>query len=354
MKLSALLSFHLFWVQRFAGLTIAVALIGCSTASRQTTGGTTEVGVFYATSRMITGSADPEKTFGNKSKDNQIVTFGQARVRMPTGHQPGNAGGTSIAGYEPDPRQGLLPGAFYTKMEAGLASQSAPMIVYVHGFNNSFAEAAHRAAHFSADLDLSPKPVPVIFSWPSAESLFAYARDEETVHLNQNNLRRFLAHLHTSTKPSKIILIGHSMGCRALTFGLRDYFFEEIMTQGWHVSQAFDELVLIEPDVTADYFKQNLIAAKALCHRITIYTSQHDLALKASKSLHQYESLGLSQITMGKGVDVIDASVARNNFLGHSYDGPLFFRDLRQVVQGAPATARTTLAAEADIFRLKK
>lgn len=332
--------------------SIAVVLIfGACALPQKQTGAGHRVAVFYATNRQSTGDANPEKTFAGVAAENQMVTYGAAEVRIPADHRTGSYKGVAIAAYHPlaDVR------AFYHAIDpAGLKTPPRDLLVYVHGFNNTFASAARRAAVFANDLQPNSAPSGVIYSWPSAGSLFAYPKDEDSVQLNQPNLRRFLSNLHTRTRPGRITLIGHSMGCRALTFALRDYFLEQIISHGWHIQPSFHELVLIEPDVNAEYFKENLIGAKAVCGRITIYTDHHDLALKASRILHQYQSLGLAAAALGKNVDIIDASAVKNDFLGHSYDGPPFFDDLRQVLHGIPAGQRRGLSAENQIYRLRK
>jgi esterase/lipase superfamily enzyme len=329
-----------------AGFALSL-LAACSTG-----GAGHNVTVFYATNRKLTGDSRPENTFANVAADHQVVTYGKADIRIPANHQTGSSTGVAIAGYQP---LSMPLEDFYKSINpAGLKTPPRDLLVYVHGFNNGFGVAARRAGIFANDLQPNSAPFTVIYSWPSAASLFAYQKDEDSVDLSQPTIRRFLFNLHSRTQPGRTILIGHSMGCRALTFGLRDYFVEQIISHGAHVKPSFNELVFIEPDVTADYFKQNLVEAKAVCRRVTIYTSRHDLALKASNIVHQFEPLGIAEDPLGKNVDVIDASAVKNDFLGHSYDGPPFFADLRQVMQGTPAAARPGLTRENDIYRLKK
>jgi len=49
---------------------------------------------------------------------------------------------------------------------------------------------------------------------------------------------------------------------------------------------------------------------------------------------------------------ILDASAVKNDFFGHSYVGPPFFADLRQVIQGISSPAR--VSREDEIYRLKK
>jgi esterase/lipase superfamily enzyme len=329
---------------------VLLAFSGCS-GTGAGSGPGRSVAVYYATNRVMVDNASLAKTFGNTAADNQVVTYGKAEIGIPSGHKIGGSQGVAITGYSP---KSMDSADFFKAINpAGLNAPPRDLFVFVHGFNNSFSVAACRAGVFANDLQPNSAPFGVIYSWPSAESVFAYEKDEDSVQLNQPNLRRFLSNIHTRTKAGRTVLIGHSMGCRALTFALRDYFFEQVMSHGAHVQPSFDELIFIEPDVTDEYFTQNLIGAKALCRHITIYTESHDLALKASHILHQYQSLGLSMASLGKDVDVIDATAAKNDFIGHSYDGPAFFSDLGPAMRGVPAAQRASLSAENGIYKLK-
>ena len=331
--------------------TLALLTLAACTTRQTQTGH--DVNVFYATNRQNTGSSDPEKTFGPNANDNpQQVTYGKAEVHIPADHAAGSYDGVKIDGYKP---LSMPLEEFYKEITpAGPANTPHTLFVYVHGFNNTFGSAVRRAANFANDLAPASAPYGVIYSWPSAGALLDYWKDEDSVMLSQPCLRRFLSSIHTHAASARTVLIGHSMGCRALTYALRDYFLEEIRTQGWHLKPVFNDLVFIEPDVNAEYFQQNLLEVESLCQRITIYTESHDIALKASRTVHQYQSLGLADLPLGSRVDIIDASAARNDFLGHSYDGPLFFNDLRQVMQGVPADKRATLVPENQIYRLVK
>src|SRR5436305_1629640 len=84
---------------------------------------------------------------------------------------------------------------------------------------HNFADAAERAALFATDLQPDVSTKAAIFSWPSHEKLFGYFADEDSVLVSQDRTRQVLEILRTARgSASPVVLIGHSMGCRVLTF----------------------------------------------------------------------------------------------------------------------------------------
>ncbi len=345
---------HCFVPVLACGVLVA-SVPGCGTSAIKT-GPATTVAVHYATSRAYTETANKDQSFGNDPAAFQVITYGNALVEIPAKHASGSSEGTRIASYDPVPKKDGMPiKAFFNQLAADTRKSNAPLLLYVHGYNNSFADAAHRAAHFSEDLHLPSKPVPAVFSWPSRHNLFGYWKDEDSVLLNARNLRRFLSNLHTRC-PGQTVLVGHSMGCRELTFALAEYAQTDAREGRFHIRRDFSEMILIEPDIDLELLKQNISDLRGVCGRITIYTSRHDIPLAASAFVHQDNSAGKTDDPIGTRVDVIDASALRKDFLGHSYDGEALFDDMAQVVRGTPITdssKRSRLVADGNIHRFK-
>src|SRR5690606_23630298 len=56
------------------------------------------------------------------------------------------------------------------------------VLMFIHGFNNSFDEAIRKTAQLAADLELvdcegRERGVPIAYTWPSASSVFGYLAD---------------------------------------------------------------------------------------------------------------------------------------------------------------------------------
>jgi esterase/lipase superfamily enzyme len=313
---------------------------GCSAPSGPREAAT--VPVYYATTRAIMDNPrSPDASFGPMASEPQVVNYGRATVEIapPTAR---------IASYDPPltTHPGLSPGEFYREVRSQIGS-THPLIVYFHGFNNTFATAAHRAAIFAHALQPDAAEHPAIYSWASASKALAYLKDEETALLNQENIRRFLDKLHDNDATTPAVLIGHSLGARALTYGLRDVFLI-------HAGQIdprrpmFAQLILLEPDVNRLYFRQNIVRARALCGHVTVYASSRDRALGLSAFLHDYPRSGELSADLAQKIDVIDASAVRSDLFGHSYDRPVLFEDIRALIRGKSMTERENHTLEKD------
>jgi esterase/lipase superfamily enzyme len=85
----------------------------------------------------------------------------------------------------------------------------------------------------------------------------------------------------------------------------------------------FQQIVLAAPDIDKEVFAS--LAQKVIeqSQRVTLYSSSNDEALVASKKVHGYPRLGdsTSPIFIYPGIDTVDVSTVKTDFLGHSYYG---------------------------------
>ncbi len=94
-----------------------------------------------------------------------------------------------------------------------------------------------------------------------------------------------------------------------------------------------------------------------MCRRVTVYTSSRDRALKLSDFLHQAPRAGeTSSQRPPTRIDIIDASAAKLDWLGHSYDSPPLFADIRNLLHGLKLEERAEKTLTQDrrtkIYRL--
>jgi esterase/lipase superfamily enzyme len=332
-------------------------LAGCSSLSQKKVTGYDHVSVYFATTREYDASATPDRAFTNVGTKKEWINYGRAEVGVPLPHSEGTQKGIKVERI--DLPKGDRQHEFRVLTAAETTNPHRPLIVFVHGFNNTFETAAERAALYAYDLQPDVSSKAAVFSWPSHEKLFGYFGDEDSVLVNQDRADQVLEILRTHDL-SNVVLIGHSMGCRVLTFALRDL--ELIRDQGKTPKLGhpqFAQLILIEPDVNAEYFRINIARLRSICSHVTVYASNHDNALRFSNFLHGDPREGeLGTQGLLRKIVVIDASAAKTDWIGHSYDGPPLFEDIRALLHGATLEERSGKTLEQNpvtkVYRLKK
>jgi esterase/lipase superfamily enzyme len=346
-------------VSRQAGtIALLVYVAGCAGLRQSAVTGYDRVSVYFATTREYDASATSDRAFTNTGTKKEWINYGTAEVGVPLPHSEGTQKGLRVEKI--DIPKGDRQREFRVLTAAETTNPHRPLIVFVHGFNNTFETAAERAALYAYDLQPDVSSKAAIFSWPSHEKLFGYLADEDSVLVNQDRARQVLEILRTHDSASSVVLIGHSMGCRVLTFALREI--ELIRDKGKTPKLGhpeFAQLILIEPDVDKEYFRINIARLRAICGHVTVYASNHDKALSFSDFLHNDPRLGeLGTQGLAKKIDVIDASPAKTDWIGHSYDGPPLFEDIRALLRGATLEERSGKTLEQNpatkVYRLKK
>jgi esterase/lipase superfamily enzyme len=230
---------------------------------------------------------------------------------------------------------------FYNDLHSELDSRGSNILVFIHGYNVSFEDAARRTAQMSYDLKFPGAPV--FYSWPSQANWYRYRTDQENIENSVEQIKGFLLELADRSHATTINLVAHSMGNVGLTTALS-------RMEG---PSRFHQIVLAAPDIDALTFKQE-IAPKIITQgkRVTLYTSKTDLALIASKYFNHGARAGDSgaEMPLIPGIETIDATAVDSSLLGHSYYGSninvLF--DLGELLSGKPIEARPYLQTAAN------
>ena len=311
------------------------------------------VEVFYATDRQATrsgiveGQAESAKYFGSQAGPLQ---YGRCVVTIPPGkkHTKGVLEHPSIwrLEFQWDPRKHVMLSrvepldeeVFFNRLTEYAATEyeNQPcegVMVFVHGFNVSFEDAARRTAQMKYDVNFHGPAV--FFSWPSQGGLARYTTDEEYVQIGAADLEEFLGKLVLRRSPA-IHLIAHSMGSRVMSQAI-----ERAILRANAASNVrmFNQLVLAAPDISAEYFTRVLAPAiRASAERVTIYVSENDKALQASRHLHggvKRFGEGLTGVKDVEGIEIIDASRVDTSEIGHFYYGESseVLQDLRAVLR---------------------
>jgi len=296
--------------------------------------------VYYATDRKATGTQAPDEHFGG---DRGALTLGVVNVALPRTHEVGQLEAPSILRLEfsadPDKHvmlQSLTPMST-TAWRAEVAKHATELgnpgiLVFVHGYNSTFSDAARRAGQLAFDLRFAGSTV--LFSWPSRGETLEYTVDEQAAEWSVPDMRDLLTSLATLAPNTPIYVIAHSMGNRVLTRG-----FKEMLASDPSRRAPFKQIVLAAPDIDADVFRREIAPAiLGKGPRFTLYASSNDKALAASEGVHGgYLRLGESgkDLVVLPGLDTVDASNVSTEFLGHSYfgDSGTVMSDLKYVIR---------------------
>jgi esterase/lipase superfamily enzyme len=310
------------------------------------------VPVWFATDREPTGSREANQFFG-RQRGTQL-RYGVVEVTIPPGHERGIVERPvlwSIRRVEhPTFHVTMLrpqlqsPDDFYADLNQRLGkTRRKQAVIYVHGFSNSFADAARRTGQMAHDLRF--QGVPLFYSWPSQESLPAYPADETIARTSAIRLSQFLDDALTRMAQTDVYLIAHSMGNLILTNA-----FVDLAQRRGDVKERIKELIMVAPDIDTTEFDQladKLLAAGA---GVTVYASRDDLALQMSR---KYRSglKRLGDLATGafprKGIDTIDATGIDTSFLGHA---PFFMGDLTYLINTGLRAAQRDLDPVGEYF----
>lgn len=282
----------------------------------------TVVRVFYGTNRARGDSASFETFYGTRRG---ILGFGFSDVSIPDDHVIGEIERPSLwrLEFSEDPEEHVVIRALNPVTQAEFQSAIARAVdrsadksalVFIHGYNVTFAEALRRTAQIAYDIGFTGAPV--LFSWPSRGSTTSYTRDEADIEWTEPMLTAFLRDLAASSGSRVIHLVAHSMGSRAMVRAL------SALQSDPATAAVFRNLILAAPDIDADVFRTQILPRlRGGQTRVTLYASSADQALQASKTVHGYPRAGDagSALIVEDGLDTIDASTVDAGFLGHSY-----------------------------------
>ncbi len=294
--------------------------------TRGETGGFHEVDVYYATDRARSGKPEPAEFYGGGRGE---LELGVATVTIPEQHTPGVVEAPSIwrLEFRADPARHVVlqsvtpldPDSFYGRLQSEFEEvPEREAFVFIHGYNVRFDQAARRAAQIAFDMNYAG--VPILYSWPSRGSTVGYVADTAVVRLSGRRLSRFLEELAQRSGAETIHIVAHSMGNRALTDAL------ELMAlrldQSVGDPPVFGQVLFAAPDVDAGLFAEMLPTIRPLAQRLTLYASEEDWALAASRKLHGNAlraGMGGDFTLTNPAIDSIDMSELGDDMLAHSY-----------------------------------
>jgi esterase/lipase superfamily enzyme len=302
------------------------------------------VEVFFATDRKATDEDNLNKYFGSARGQ---LSYGAVRVSIPDRHATGHIERPLTWFPESPARHVALlditqtqAGSFLDDLKRRLErARSQKVLVFVHGYRVSFAEAARTIAQICFDLNFTG--IPFLYSWPSRGNLFGYTRDEANAAWTRENFIKTMTLLNDLPDSVERHLLAHSMGHRIVFQGTQ-------LLQGRH----FEQMMLAAPDEDAGTLENQMDRFLGRAQRQTLYASSKDYALRASKWVHGASRGGQVGVA---GLDTIDASAINFSRFGHSYfhDQRALLADMFLLIEhGHPPDQRPLIrrASESDIW----
>ncbi|MGT2460279.1 alpha/beta hydrolase (plasmid) [Cupriavidus basilensis] len=252
--------------------------------------------------------------------------YGTVSVNVPTNHRTGSLGSWlgTVTNLDPeltvrDIRLARSEAEFLARASAELATVTGPennyILVFIHGYNNSFTDAALRAAQLGVDLGV-PSNNMFLFSWAANSDTLKYTHDEATIDASEVHLRAFLNTVSRVASGRKIHIIAHSMGNRALLRVIA----ASVANAPDERQTRFGQIILAAADVDRDVFAQNAQNYLRVADRTTIYLSPYDYAVEASSLVHKYPRVGRGekpQVTI-PGIDSVVSKI-KVDFPAHAY-----------------------------------
>jgi esterase/lipase superfamily enzyme len=239
------------------------------------------------------------------------------------------------------------------------------VLLYVHGFNETFATAAYTAAelcHF-----LGREQVCAFFTWPASSTgnfLTSYTTTTESADYAVEHLKKTIRMIAATPGVQRLQILAHSRGT-ALTMRAVNALSTEAIAAGKEPADLYkiDNLVLVSPDIDVDIAAQEVTSffsdpdlvtvwpggqlPRSMKGRLTIYASPEDRALAVSKILFRSrERAGQLRpddvpdrvqryFEITGRVDLISYEGKRTDLFGHSYftTNPQVSSDLIQLIR---------------------
>jgi esterase/lipase superfamily enzyme len=275
-------------LKRLTALLVSLLLAACATpvavlapvAQGTVPPNASQVSMLIATSRQPSG--DPGTLFSGERGRQLSLAAVDVSIPPDTTRQSGTVQWPKR--LPPDPRKDFA----VTRVEAMSVPQvrewlhkdshQGRVLVFIHGFNNRFADAVFRFAQIAHDSRANAAPI--LFTWPSRGSVFDYVYDRESANYSRTALERGLKALVSDPDVKDITVLAHSMGTWLTVEALRQMAIRE-----GNIPPKIKNVVLASPDLDVDVFAKQWTEMGTKRPKFTIFISQDDKALAISRLL---------------------------------------------------------------------
>lgn len=236
------------------------------------------VSIYVATTRDV--AAEPQYFTGERGPR---LAFAKIDITVPRGHKSGELELPDSGAANPAKHFAVrsvqrmeLP-VILTDVRKDVARRPATerdVLVFVHGYNTSAADAAYRFAQIVYDSGF--KGVPVLFTWPSRGQLLAYPYDRESALYSRDFLEVNLRAISRDIRAGNIDVLAHSMGTLLTVETLR----QAAIRGDGNFGGKLRNVMLAAPDLDLDVFKTQMREIK---RPVTVFISADDRALAFSR-----------------------------------------------------------------------
>ncbi|WP_008544961.1 MULTISPECIES: alpha/beta hydrolase [unclassified Bradyrhizobium] len=219
-----------------------------------------------------------------------------------------------------------------------LAAQagSGDVLIYVHGFKQTFETAVLDAAFLSDGIKFRGRTM--AFSWPSKAGLFDYAYDRDSAMWSRDDFERVLSALVSAPSAGRVHIVAHSMGTMLTLESLRQLY----SRYGDTVTGKIGSVVFAAPDIDMDVFSSAIQRIGPLAGKITVIAATNDRALALSGQI----AGGMTRVGAAEkaaiarlGVRVVDASQEGWGIINHDLflSNAEVLRVIRRSIDGTTA-----------------
>jgi esterase/lipase superfamily enzyme len=204
------------------------------------------------------------------------------------------------------------------------------VLIYVHGFNQTFETSVLDAARLSDGIRFRGDTL--AFSWPSKAKLLDYGYDRDSAMFSRDSLEKVLDGLLASPTVGRLNIVAHSIGTMLTMEALRQLYAH----QGDMIAERLGAVVFASPDIDMDVFASSVERIGPIARKITVLTATNDRALAVSR----WMAGGMTRVGAAQkaqleqlGLHVIDASQEGWGVVNHD----LFLSNgqIRQVIRHA-------------------
>ena len=164
-------------------------------------------------------------------------------------------------------------------LEPHYAHGGRRVLLFVHSYNTSFAEAAATLACMHHHQ--GRRGAAVLFSWPAGTEVLRYLHEQDLARVSSNALARLISQLSGPGKVERIDCVVNSTGGSMLMRALHQL--EDTVGRQGMAAFNLHNVVLAAPDVDLESFVTNdldLLAAST--HHTVVYSNREDRALGMS------------------------------------------------------------------------